>query len=1026
MGENNSIVGNLSLTSAPNGDITQIFVTPMNINTQKFEEGVVHTYVRTYSNGQWGEWNEQKSAEIPESLQVFNSLYLNSNGQMKTQPIGKEQLSTELKDLLGQLQNINELKNRLSQLENKATFLDTKIDRVQRQGTTEEVDKESNNIESFQLYPGTLSTANNEISFNYNVQFVDSEHPVNYNIIFNFIEGGDYLTLSNHDTVNKRVTFTISSNTPNSQFYNLEAQLFEEGNDVPSAYGYQSGSVKYTNNNPTYNSNWSVVLTVNSSNQNNLIQDNIFYVDADINTQNAGDEINISSYSWEIISGDGIEIQSGSKSSRCYFTIKETSTTQQTAVIECTLKDSHDVTKTGQKQVSFVYTTSEEPSYFLKIQDNYGTNMEDGIIMDKHFSLRYVAYHFNTQNTYYGMSVWTIIKGPVIFDPEVSGDSFQLTDDAKGGDEIIIQVAPSKSKQNTDRITLHVISGYNVPLEDFEIDSGNISEFEGSYLQLAIRTTPNIDNLKACTWELIEAPGKAATINQSGLITINPIIANVPVGIRIGVKATSLVDPTKSSIVYIKVKYADTSELNNNKLSYINICYNYGGNYIDFHAQGMYQNPNTGENVGLRHLEDTNLTWEFVDNAVSEPQLQAACSNSSNPKVYQAIIRSEVPIEQANESSVNIVDQNDETYQVNEVLWYDYDSISKLPALGGSEGSTIGEFLGNSANTSHPILIDSEGITNTINFRNIEQQSAVLDDSGTVPTRALKRGGGGLPYFENEDDPDNLQLHKYRVMLPNTDNYHSFILKCTYEDSDGNTVSKTESFRFFAFSRYPYPPEIDRLQTLTSGSDHLIFDDSYPSQINLWDYFEYPNDVLDDGAPSLVFDNPSSNLCYVNWNGITTLRNGVSGSNTITIYQPYHYEDKTNDTSQPYYKQSKLVNIEVQRSNSPLETDFVIKCRSTTYIGNVAGAPLDGVTITSRDTSNNVLSGVTYQIVGGSQYCSVNATGTEMRIFDTGKEEKEITIKGTLGSKVSYATFKVKLDPTAPPSTGYDQDNENY
>lgn len=1113
MSENNYIIGNLSLSAAPNGDVTQTLVTPMDINTREFEKGAIHTYVRTYSNGQWGEWNEQKSEQIPESLQIFNSLYLNSNGQMKTQPVGEDQLSAELKSLLGQLKDINELKNKLNQLENKTDFLNGRIDKAQAQNQKDnnesDTEQENNNIESFSL-SSRLNTAQNKLIFIYNIQFVEGQSE--YEIQCNLLQGSEYLTLDSINQETKTITYSISRNTPPSSIFEIEVQVFEDNegtlNDKPSVVYYLDGAFRYTEPEPTYNSNWTANITINGQSENQVIQDTTFYADVNINKYSPTDVVNINSYQWSIPEGSGIEILSGARNSRCYFTIKDTSTTQQSATIQCQLKDSNNTSNSASKAVDFIYRTSDIASYFLKIQTNYGTNVEDGYILDKHFTLRYAAYHFNTQDSNYGMSVWKIIKGPVMFDPAVSGDAFQLTDDAKGGDEIIIEVYPSKDETKTDRVSLHVISGYNVPLEKFEINSGNLDNIFGDHIQLSVRTVPNIDNLKACTWELLGVSNNYVTINQSGLVSISSS-AKGKGRIKFKVKATSLVDPSKSSEVQIGVTYQDTNEVNNietiqvyqgliyselgevepgmkvavdgklkkyvsngniipqiitdrqagftvqeagigwqydetritcqqalelignlsngatssteytivgyvkeigpvtsdgkqtfsiaqydNRMSYITICYNYGGSYVDFHAQGTYMD----QNLGTVNLNDADLTWEFVDDAVSDAQIQAACQN--NPSVYRIVERMMVPIDQVMNSTTTIYDNNDEQYQINEVAWYDYDNFQNIPVLGANhQMTTLDLYLADPVSTEGHVIVPygTEGTT-TINFRDL----AVASQQEIVPTK-LRSVNTQIPHFESDVSENGMP---YRVMLPSGNNYHNFILKCTYHDPNSDTdITKTSAFRFFPFESYPFPPELDRLQVITT-ENNLTFDDSYPTQINLRDFLVYPSNVLDDGAPGLVFENNGGQSYSLMWNGILTFNNRHNGTNKLTVYQPYRNEDPINQTK--YMQKTNRFTITVNRSSNPLETDFIINCASK-YIGTTDGAPLDGVTIVSKDSSNNVLLGVTYLVVGGSQYCSVSPTGSELRVFDTGGSEKEVTLKGTYGSKVSYATFKVKL-----------------
>lgn len=989
-------VGDLKIYASP-GKVTQVIETPMN-EDEEYEEGKVYTKSRNYdtTTETWSEWVENEASELPETLQTFNSLYLNSDGSIKgyaikAQTVETSQLSPELKNLISQIGEINNLKNELNILKNYTNSIDTKVDKVQQQqsqqNNSEETEQENNHVESFQVYNGELSTKNNTLTFKYSVQF-NTETAPEYNVIFNFTEGGQYLTFKSHDTDKKEIVYDISSNTPKSQIYELEAKLIEDDNTNPSAWNYQHGTFTYTDNTSTYDANWSINLYVNSYTQDSLIQDTTFYIDAEISNEG----VNIKSYSWSIDTSDsGLEIISGAKNSRCYFNIGETVTSQRSATITCTLVDEKNVTKTKSKIVSFVYKAQENPDYFLKIK-NSGTNMENGYILGKYFSLDFTPYYFNTQDTNYGLEQWTIIKGPVMFAPGKGYDWFQLTDSAKGGDEIIIQLAPGKNKNNTDRITLYVVSGYNTPLESFTIEPRNAS-FEQAYVQMRVKTSPDIDNLKACTWEIVGNPGKAATINSSGLITISPTVEQ---WLTITVKATSLIDNTMSDFVPIRVKYNDTSTSSNTKPSYLKLCYNYGGQYIDFLAQAMMYNPSTGEDIGIKTL-NTDLTWELVDSAVSDKQLQAACSNSEYPTIYKTIAMTQVPIEQVIPSQGTIVDQNNEEYQLDETVWYDYDEIKTMtiqPKTG--DPVEIGTHFAGLTKSA----IDPD--TDLVDFRKSTYESNVMPEDpdapiGTGPLHAPALGATSMPDIDSN--------YPNRVTLPLDDEYHDFILKCTYKKGEPEEISKTASYHFLAYTSYPYPPELNGQHfKVKTAEDHLAFDDTYPSQVNLRDYFEYDDQVLSSGAPGLQFEHSSEANCFLKENGILTFKNGVSTNNEqITVYQPYRFEEKSIHFDQPWYNQYKEYTIEIERK-SVLETDFTINCQSK-YTGTIEGAPLDGVTIVSKDSSNNVLSDVRYSVVGGSQYCSVNSTGTEMRIFGTGS----VTIKGTLGNKVSYATFDVQL-----------------
>jgi len=749
--------------------------------------------------------------------------------------------------------------------------------------------------------------------------------------------------------------------------------------------------------------------------------------------------VSIKSYLWSVSKGGAYLSTTNPYTDNCTFNISDTSGTQE-CIIRCTVTDAENNTAQAEQQVYVQYDNTVVPtSGRLTFDSSVRDNEEDKVmeLVGPQTQTTFVSYPSGSDA---GTVVSEVIEGEAEID---NNGLLTLSEDAPQNSVITIRTTasnmPTTKKIDPDTQTEVEVENYFLtsvvnkcpkPLTSLEIYPGSSKLYKAKTIQLSVIPAPaNVEYTKDITWSSSNI--RVATVDSNGLMTIGDLVKSQSVTI------TATKNGITASRTYV-VTYDDTEQ----DINIIERCVAaIGGEWAEFHAWGRRGYTRLDyENV------DNLVTWS-VTPIITAQETEDAISNSS---VASAMPRSAqqammIPINNMSGDSLSVQTADlVNTYDVATTVMYPLEMIKTLTQNEGLQPSTFTEKVNvngggtimkapalRSSNTklvsttySTPTFVD-----NKLYFTN----DGVAD--GTVQGIAVTcnlydsaSNVGDISHLVHSKT--NVYSFKYQTgKLPVTDielvgvnegesGYNEFITVPSNNTIRVN-IPSIESGKNIKL-RYFVQPIVATGHTV----DDYLFD---PEKV----YFSHIDGVKENSLCTLSYYHSSEkgkSGAYM------YLKGGADGSEYWKVAYSLEGEnpwDTMNhdrmDTEEMeeygrhlYYCPPNYITNQVTAELShpavqPNATAIKILCKDT-YVGEVSGAPIDGGQLSTVNAANNqpvvdVNSGTKltaiYTVISGGEYCSINPYGYDMRIYSTGGEEKDVTVKATIGNLTATATFKV-------------------
>lgn len=752
----------------------------------------------------------------------------------------------------------------------------------------------------------------------------------------------------------------------------------------------------------------------------------------------------VKSYLWSVVEGEeylSVDSQS-STTDRCTFTINSSATnpTGNDCTVMCEVTDVNDVTVSAEngdilvKYNSAIMATSGHLTFDSSVRDN-----EEDKVME--------LVGPSTQTTFVsypsGSDAGTVVSEVIEGEAEIDNNGLlTLSEDAPQNSVITIKTTasnmPTTKKIDPDTQAEVEVENYFLtsvvnkcpkPLTSLEIYPGN-SIIKAKTIQLSVIPTPaNVEYTKDITWS---SNNTNVMVNSSGLMTIGPTVTR-PQSVTI----TATKNGITASRIY-KVTYDNTEQ----DVNIIERCVAaVGGEWAEFHAWGRRGYTRLGyENV------DNLVTWS-VTPIITAQETEDAISNSS---VASAMPRSAqqammIPVNNMSGDSLSVQTADlVNTYDVATTVMYPLEMIKTLTQNEGLQPSTFTEKVNvNSGGTIMRAPALRSGNTKLVSTTYstptfIGNKLYFANDGvteGTVQGIAVTcnlydsaSNVGDISHLVHSKT--NVYSFKYQTgKLPVTDielvgvnegesGYNEFITVPSNNTIQVN-IPSVESGKNIKL-RYFVQPVVATGHTV----DDYLFD---PEKV----YFSHIDGVKENSLCTLSYYHSSEkgkSGAYM------YLKGGADGSEYWKVAYALEGEnpwDTMNhdrmDTEELeeygkhlYYCPPNYITNQVTAELShpavqPNATAIKILCKDT-YVGEVSGAPIDGGQLSTVNAANNqpvvdVNSGTKltaiYTVISGGEYCSINPYGYDMRIYSTGGEEKDVTVKATIGNLTATATFKV-------------------
>lgn len=753
----------------------------------------------------------------------------------------------------------------------------------------------------------------------------------------------------------------------------------------------------------------------------------------------------VKSYLWSVEDGGeylSVDSQS-STTDKCTFNISSNATysSGNDCVVRCEVTDVNDVTVSVENSDILVkYDNTIVPTSGRLTFDNSVRDNEEDKVME--------LVGPQTQTTFVsypsGSDAGTVVSEVIEGEAEIDNNGLlTLSEDAPQNSVITIRTTasnmPTTKKIDPDTQTEVEVENYFLtslvnkcpkPLTSLEIYPGNSKLYKAKTIQLSVNPTPaNVEYTKDITWSSDNI--RVATVDSNGLMTIGDLVKSQSVTIT----------ATKNGITASRT-YTVTYDNTEQDVNLIERCVAaVGGEWAEFHAWGRRSYTRLDyENV------DNLVTWS-VTPIITAQETEDAISNSS---VASAMPRSAqqammIPINNMSGDSLSVQTADlVNTYDVATTVMYPLEMIKTLTQNEGLQPSTFTEKVnvnsgGNimrapalkSGNTK---LVSTTYSTPTFDGNKLYFANDGVAD-GTVQGIAVTcnlydstSNVGNINHLVHSKT--NVYSFKYQTgKLPVTDielvginegesGYNEFITVPSNDTIQVN-IPSTESGKNIKL-RYFVRPVVATGHTV----DDYLFD---PEKV----YFSHIDGIKENSLCTLSYYHSSEkgkSGAYM------YLKGGADGSKYWKVAYALEGEnpwDTMNhdrmDTEELeeygkhlYYCPPNYITNQVTAELShpavqPNATAIKILCKDT-YVGETSGAAIDGGQLSTVNAANNqpvvdTSSGTkltaVYTVISGGEYCSINPYGYDMRIYSTGGEEKDVTVRATIGNLTATTTFKV-------------------
>lgn len=576
--------------------------------------------------------------------------------------------------------------------------------------------------------------------------------------------------------------------------------------------------------------------------------------------------------------------------------------------------------------------------------------------------------------------IWDVLQGTAV----VSEDGIvSITENTTIGEDILVRASvrnPNYEKSFDDSVgyvntedefltdVIYLQNQYTMPLKSLTILEDGW-EVACQSIALHVEPSPNVSDYSQVTWSVVNGEG---SIDNNGVYSIDQSESGDPVT----VKATSVVDSGISATATIYPKfsrrettiYGEDEDLDIN----INIFYNSGGTYADYHA---YATPvfraNTSSTFDTHSNIDDNITWSV--------------------RVAYKFINGGWKNYDARDNNGNLIVSGEKPHFVGSRLILDNDTTNPLQRV--SIVATLNDLSGKTI-TSRGCTYDFEYNENIIPVENIKLKTGISLYNGVITTNNVGTNG---TIILNAANRTNYALSG--LFEPTDSVYENGVYK---RESDGKIYNFDPNRVQFAHTDGNYHSKLCTLHQTREVRAEYGVDGSEEWEVS---YPMYGEPYY--GTREWNYDQYNTQLTK-----IYTVKNRICKNINAQIKGP----DAPNATLTSV--KMSVMGMDMHTTTYDSNNNLIATENENVYpviTATTTGVPIDNgiFTVKNQDGDpilNSQLQPIVpiYTVRGDEFYYRINSLGYDLRIYDTGGVEKTCSIETKIGSFRVIGYFKVK------------------